>query len=73
MHYEGPRRRGRFLKHGSKVMDKVSLLDFSFEEICETKALDLDNAKRTIVHAQYHEPKALEETVRPPEIGRAHV
>jgi flagellar biosynthesis/type III secretory pathway protein FliH len=66
-YYEGPRRQGRFLKKGSKVLDRVSLLDFSFEEINDAPVIDLDNAKRTIVHSQYHSEKEIEQTVKTPE------
>src|SRR4051812_17710583 len=66
-YYDGPRRLGRFLKKGSKVLDRVSLLDFSFEEINGEKVIDLDNGERTIVHAQYHSEQELNETVRPAE------
>ncbi len=65
-YYEGPRRLGRFLKKGSKVLERVSLMDFSFEEINGAQVIDLDNSKRTIVHSQYHSDKELGETVYTP-------
>ncbi|MCX6111395.1 MAG: FliH/SctL family protein [Proteobacteria bacterium] len=67
MHYEGPRRQGRFIKKGSKVLEKVSLKHFSFHEISNAKVISHDNYKRTIIHSQYHEEQELAESVRDPE------
>ncbi len=67
MQYEGPRRQGRFIKKGSKVLEKVSLKHFSFHEISNAKVISHDNYKRTIIHSQYHEEQELAESVRDPE------
>ena len=45
---------GRFLKRGSKVLDKVALSDFSFEEINLKATLGMDNADRSIINTRLH-------------------
>lgn len=67
MHYEGPRRQGRFIKNGSKVMSRISLMDFRFTDIGESDSVDLDNARRNVIHVQYHEPSELKAGVKTPE------
>ena len=64
---EGPKRQGRFLKKGSKLLDKISLQHFSFQEISNAKVIAHDNYKRSIIHTQYHEESEIEASVRPPE------
>jgi flagellar biosynthesis/type III secretory pathway protein FliH len=66
MHYEGPRRFGRFIKKDSKVMEKVALVDFSFSELSASRAIDYDNTKRNVIHAQAHEQAEMKATVRAP-------
>lgn len=60
---DGPRRQGRFIKSGSKVMDKVSLVDFSFDELNDAKVITPDNAKRTIIHSSFHAAEELNDAV----------
>lgn len=67
MIYDGPRRQGRFIKNGSKVMSKVSLVDFSFKEINDAKVVTLDNAQRTILHSTYHDEVEMKECVQLPD------
>lgn len=67
MFEDGPRRQGRFIKRGSRVADKVDVVDFVFREMAKTPTITHDNAARTIVHAKYHLPDEVEESVRPPE------
>ena len=64
---DGPKRQGRFLKKGSKVLDKVSLMEFRFDEITDAKVVAPDNSRRTIIHSQYHDTTELDTCVRPPE------
>jgi flagellar biosynthesis/type III secretory pathway protein FliH len=63
---DGPKRAGRFLKKGSKVMERVSLEEFSFKEIRQDANITLDNAGRTIIHSKYHDDDELERSVRAP-------
>ena len=65
MYYEGPRRKGRFIKNGSRVMEKVSLIDYSFKDMNDAKVITLDNAKRTILHSSFHGEKDLADAVAP--------
>ena len=52
---DGPKRKGRFLKGNSRVLEKVALSDFSFGSLDETEKVTPDNAVRNIIHAKYHE------------------
>jgi len=67
MFEDGPRRQGRFIKNGSRVAQKVEVVEFVFREMAKTPTIQHDNAARSIVHAKYHIQEELEETVRPPE------
>ncbi len=65
MHYEGPKRKGRFIKATAKVLKHLALEEFSFSDIGDAKVIAPDNAKRTIVHSQYHEPSEIEGALKP--------
>ncbi len=63
---DGPKRKGRFLKGNSRVLEKVALSDFSFGSLDETEKVTPDNAVRNIIHAKYHEADELARGVVPP-------
>ena len=60
MNFDGPRRKGRFLKAKSPITAKVALTDFHFGDLDDGKTVMGDNAIRTIIHAKYHEVDELE-------------
>lgn len=62
---DGKKRNGRFIKNGSSIFEKVSLQDFSFDDISEQKTITPDNTKKNVIHAPYHEPEELESAVQP--------
>ena len=51
MNFDGPKKLGRFIKKGAKVLEKISLVEFNFEEINTTNVIHKDNATRSIIHA----------------------
>ena len=63
---DGPKKSGRFIKKGDKVLQHILLQDYSLEEISESHIVGFDNASSTIVHAKLHDPQALQTAVRPP-------
>ena len=65
MQQEGRKRLGRFIKQGSSILDKVSLNDFSFDDVSNLPTILPDNTRKSVIHAPYHEPSELSEAVRP--------
>lgn len=61
---DGPKRHGKFLKKGSSVFNKVSLVEFKFQEMVPTSTITHDNAKRTIIHADFHDKETLENSLK---------
>jgi flagellar assembly protein FliH len=66
MHYEGPKRRGRFLKGKSRVLGRVALSEFVFGNLDATLSVTPDNTVRSIIHAKYHEDEELARAVKEP-------
>lgn len=65
MQQDGRKRRGRFIKQGSSILDKISLNEFSFDDISNLPTILPDNTRKSVIHAPYHEPSELSEAVRP--------
>lgn len=63
---DGPKKQGKFLKRGSKLLKHVKLNPFSFTQISDQKNIDFDNYERTIIHAKFHDPSELERGIKPP-------
>jgi flagellar biosynthesis/type III secretory pathway protein FliH len=61
---DGPKRMGRFLKKGTSVFEKISLVDFSFQDIKAPKGLTPDNATRTIIHVEHHDQESLDQALK---------
>lgn len=61
---DGPKRLGRFLKKGTSVFEKISLVDFSFQDINAPKGLTPDNATRTIIHVENHDQESLDHALK---------
>ena len=59
-----PKRNGRFIKKGSPVFDKVSLLDFKFQEMNDSQIITPDNARRSIILADFHDKETLEKSLK---------
>ena len=67
MNFDGPKKQGRFIKKGAKVLEKISLVEFDFEEINTTNVIHKDNMKRSIIHAEYHPNEEIIERVGDPD------
>jgi hypothetical protein len=63
---DGPKRRGRFLKAKSAVLEKVALSDFRFAPLETFATIAPDNAVRNIIHSKYHEDEELRAAVTHP-------
>ena len=46
---------GKFIRSKSKLYDKVSIMEFDFEEIAVSHTTYTDNINGNIIHARYHE------------------
>ena len=66
MNFDGPKKQGRFIKKGAKVLEKISLVEFNFEEINTTNVIHKDNATRSIIHADYHPKEEISNRVVDP-------
>ncbi len=66
MEREGVKRLGRFFKRTDKLIKKISINSFSFEEIQQNVTVFPDNTHHTIFHARLHDPKELEKVIRAP-------
>lgn len=64
MNQDGQKRAGRFIKNGNRLLDHVSVGNYSFAEICPTPIASFDNEDATIIHARLHSEKDLKATVR---------
>lgn len=61
---DGPKKQGRFIKKGSRILTAVSLVDFNFEEICTHPLVTFDNPDRSIIHSRFHEPQQLSAVIK---------
>ena len=66
MQFDGPKRKGRFLKGKSRVLEKVALSDFAFAPLEAVDNITPDNAVRNIIHSKYHEKAELDRGVKTP-------
>lgn len=56
---------GRFIKASdAKILDKMSLADFSFKEISQTPVAALDNLSSSVMRTQYHDSDELSSVIR---------
>jgi flagellar biosynthesis/type III secretory pathway protein FliH len=67
MSHDGPKRSGRFIKKDSKVLKKIALTEFSFQEICSTAVVSHDNQSRSIIHSKFHDPAHIDTNIKAPE------
>lgn len=63
---DGPKRQGKFLKRGSKILKAVHMTDFYFAQIQTEGNLEFDNADRSIIHAKFHDPAHIAREVKEP-------
>ncbi|NBQ54301.1 MAG: hypothetical protein EBU49_12075, partial [Proteobacteria bacterium] len=61
---DGKKRSGRYIKGNDRLMNHVSIGNYSFEEICTSPIASFDNEDATIIHARLHTAADLEKTVR---------
>ncbi len=61
---DGPKRNGKFLKKGSKILKAVQLTNYSFNFLNEEPNIEFDNLERTIIHTRLHDPAEVERNVR---------
>lgn len=66
MALEASKRKGRFWKKGSKVLDIVKVQNYAFEEVSEQKMTSHDNVKANIIHHKLHDDEYLTESVNKP-------
>lgn len=68
MQENGTRKRlGRFFKHSDKLIQKISIAKYSFEEISRSNSLFPDNTRGNIFHARLHHVSELEKAILPPD------
>jgi flagellar biosynthesis/type III secretory pathway protein FliH len=65
MESDGKKKSGRFIKGGSSILDKVSLHEFSFDDISNAKTILPDNTRKNVIHAPYHETEDLKSAIKP--------
>ena len=65
--HDGPKRRGRFIKKDSMILEHIVMQDFSFDEIRPQPIIVPDNTSRNIIHSSYHEPTQLTAATKIPE------
>lgn len=63
MNQDGRKRAGRFIKGNDRLMNHVSIGEYSFEEICPTPIASFDNEDSSIIHARFHTAADLKKTV----------
>lgn len=63
---DGPKRQGKFLKKGSKILKAVHMTDFYFAQIQTEGNLEFDNAARSIIHTKFHDPAHIAREVHEP-------
>jgi flagellar biosynthesis/type III secretory pathway protein FliH len=64
---DGLPKQGRFIKGSDPLVQSLSLVDFSFREICEAAFIETDNERRSIIRPDLHEPESIDYGVRPSE------
>jgi flagellar biosynthesis/type III secretory pathway protein FliH len=63
---DGQKKQGRFLKKNSKILSSLTMVDYSFEEICNHPLVSFDNPERSIIHSKFHNKEALDEVIKEP-------
>jgi flagellar biosynthesis/type III secretory pathway protein FliH len=58
---------GKFIGSKSKLISKVSIIDFNFEEISISTTTETDNINSNIIHARYHEEESISKASRTPD------
>jgi flagellar biosynthesis/type III secretory pathway protein FliH len=64
---DGLPKQGRFIKGSDPLVQSLSLVDFSFREICEAAFIETDNERRSVIRPDLHEPESIDYGVRPSE------
>jgi flagellar assembly protein FliH len=58
---------GKFIRSKSKLYDKVSIMEFDFQEIAVSQTTYTDNINGNIIHARYHEEQEISLASQTPE------
>jgi flagellar biosynthesis/type III secretory pathway protein FliH len=61
---DGPKKSGKFFKKGSKLLNVVKLVPYSFAPIGDVNGVQFDNMERSIIHAKFHDPNEIARVVR---------
>lgn len=61
---DGPKRSGKFLKRGSKLLKSVHMTQYSFHNIDQPHNIEFDNSERSIIHAKFHDPAEIARSVK---------
>ncbi len=59
MEFDGPKTVGKFFKKTSKLAKKISVLEYSFEELRNAAVVGFDNVSHSIIHSRFHDPEEL--------------
>lgn len=60
---EGMPRKGRYIRKDSSTFNRVTVEEYSFENVCESKVFYADNPRSNIIFHQLHEPEKLAEEI----------
>lgn len=60
---EGMPRKGRYIRKDSSTFNRVTVEEYSFENVCESKVFYPDNPRSNIIFHQLHEPETLAEEI----------
>jgi flagellar biosynthesis/type III secretory pathway protein FliH len=63
---DGPKKIGRFIKKGSKLLSSVEMVDYNFNEIAVSQPVAYDNPDRNIINARFHDPQEIAANVKKP-------
>lgn len=60
---EGMPRKGRYIRKDSSTFNRLTVEEYSFENVCESKVFYPDNPRANIIFHQLHEPETLAEEI----------
>ncbi|MBP9708489.1 MAG: hypothetical protein KBD78_12665 [Oligoflexales bacterium] len=66
-------RAGRVFKKGKGLIEKISLLEYNFDELLPEHVLQTDNIDNSIIHTRLHDPQKIEIGSRLPESFNAEL
>lgn len=66
-------RKGRYLSHKSKIMKKIAVLDYRFEEVSRSVATPTDNLNGNVIFANLHDQSEITSLKEPENFGSSLV